>query len=248
MQQSVSQIKDWASFHDIFAATPGFPSFYGRNMDAWIDCLTYRDEDDGMASVVVPAGDVLTLQLDEGRSFAQRCPEQYAALIECAAFVNWRRIEPATDRFSPSPSGNRALPHRGTRSSTHVKPQATPSQANAEATRLPCETPFVMSVRLPEVREALLRDVSTLATTGPEVDDVWVGDAVEEVWHLLDPSHGREPGDLLKDADEITAGTALWRALDRVAWPLDRDGRAANREWADVVNAADAFVSRCEGA
>jgi hypothetical protein len=46
-----------------------------------------------MASIVVLPGDVLTLQLDEGRVFAQRCPEQYAALIECAAFVNWRRIE-----------------------------------------------------------------------------------------------------------------------------------------------------------
>jgi hypothetical protein len=23
--------------------------------------------------------------------FAARCPEQYAALIECAGFVNWRR-------------------------------------------------------------------------------------------------------------------------------------------------------------
>ncbi len=38
-------------------------------------------------------GDVLTLQLDEGRAFAERCPEQYQALIECAAFVNWRRID-----------------------------------------------------------------------------------------------------------------------------------------------------------
>jgi hypothetical protein len=47
----------------------------------------------GMASVVAPPGDVLTLQLDEGRAFARRCPEQYAALVECAAFVNWRRIE-----------------------------------------------------------------------------------------------------------------------------------------------------------
>ena len=28
--------------------------------------MTYRDEDDGMAAVVVPPGDVLTLQLDEG--------------------------------------------------------------------------------------------------------------------------------------------------------------------------------------
>jgi len=89
----VSRIVDWVTFHDVFAAELGFPSFYGRNMNAWIDCLTYRDEDDGMASVVVPPGEVLTLQLDEGRAFAQRCPEQYAALVEGAAFVNWRRIE-----------------------------------------------------------------------------------------------------------------------------------------------------------
>jgi len=25
--------------------------------------------------------------------FANRCPEQYSAVIECAAFVNWRRLE-----------------------------------------------------------------------------------------------------------------------------------------------------------
>lgn len=93
----VSGIVDWDTFHDVFGAALGFPSFYGRNMDAWIDCLTYRDEDDGLASVVVAPGDVLTLQLDEGRTFARRCPEQYTALIECAAFVNWRRIE-AGDR------------------------------------------------------------------------------------------------------------------------------------------------------
>jgi len=43
--------------------------------------------------MVVEPGDVLTLQLDEGRAFAERCPEQYAGLIESAAFVNWRRIE-----------------------------------------------------------------------------------------------------------------------------------------------------------
>jgi RNAse (barnase) inhibitor barstar len=90
---AVSRITDWDSFHDTFAETLGFPSFYGRNMDAWIDCLTTCDEDDAMASVVVEPGDVLTLQLDEGRAFAERCPDQYAALIECAAFVNWRRIE-----------------------------------------------------------------------------------------------------------------------------------------------------------
>jgi hypothetical protein len=88
-----SEIRDWDTFHDVFAAALGFPDFYGRNMNAWIDCLTYADEDDGMRAMVVPPGDVLTLQLAGAAEFAERCPEQYAALVECSAFVNWRRIE-----------------------------------------------------------------------------------------------------------------------------------------------------------
>ena len=92
-----NEISDWSTLHDVFARILGFPDFYGRNMDAWIDCLTYADEDDGMRNIGVPAGDVLTLQLDDVASFRSRCPEQYAAVVECAAFVNWRRIE-AGDR------------------------------------------------------------------------------------------------------------------------------------------------------
>ena len=29
------RIRDWASFHDVFAEALGFPDFYGRNMVAW---------------------------------------------------------------------------------------------------------------------------------------------------------------------------------------------------------------------
>ena len=68
IEMPVSRITDWDNFHDVFAATLGFPDFYGRNMDAWLDCLTYRDEDDGMASAVMAPGDVLTRQLDEGQT------------------------------------------------------------------------------------------------------------------------------------------------------------------------------------
>lgn len=57
----VWQIHDWDSFHDVFAMTLGFHELYGRNLDALIDCLTYRDKDDGMASITVESGDVLTL-------------------------------------------------------------------------------------------------------------------------------------------------------------------------------------------
>jgi hypothetical protein len=88
------KIRDWASFHNEFAQLFGFPVFYGNNMDAWIDCFTSIDApDDGMTSIHCAPGTVMTLELENVRRFAQRCPEQYNALIEAAAFVNWRRIE-----------------------------------------------------------------------------------------------------------------------------------------------------------
>ena len=91
-----SQINDWNTFHSVFEATLGFPDYYGRNMNAWNDCLTFVDDPDAMMvgeHVLVGSGDVLTLQLDDADDFKRRCPEQYDALIECSGFVNWRRIE-----------------------------------------------------------------------------------------------------------------------------------------------------------
>lgn len=88
------RICDWDTFHDVFAEVFGFPDFYGRNMNAWIDCMSYLDEPGaGMSAVSVEPSSVLTLQLDAVDEFASRCPEQFSALVECAAFVNWRRIE-----------------------------------------------------------------------------------------------------------------------------------------------------------
>lgn len=87
-------IVDWDSFHSVFARTLGFPAFYGRNMNAWIDCLTYVDDRDaGMSEVHAPEGGVLVLQLEHAKDFALRCPEVYAATVECVAFVNWRRVD-----------------------------------------------------------------------------------------------------------------------------------------------------------
>jgi hypothetical protein len=89
-----ARITDWASFHAVFAEVFGFPGAYGKNISAWIDCLTSLDApEDGMTKVHCAPGAVITLQLDHVRDFRRNCPEQYAALIECSAFVNWRRIE-----------------------------------------------------------------------------------------------------------------------------------------------------------
>ncbi len=70
------RITDWDTFHDVFAEVFGFPGFYGRNMNAWIDCLTCLDD---------PSAGMTSRR--------KRCHAQYDAIIECASFVNWRRIE-----------------------------------------------------------------------------------------------------------------------------------------------------------
>lgn len=90
----VDQINDWPTFHAVFQRTLGFPAFYGRNMDAWIDCMTSLDlPEDGMSTVTVPRGGLVILAIDGADDFKRRCPEQYDALIEGSAFVNYRLIE-----------------------------------------------------------------------------------------------------------------------------------------------------------
>jgi len=87
-------IKDWDSFHDEFTRVFGFPDFYGRNMDAWIDCMSsLSDPDDGMTKIHCNKGKAVTIELVNVKDFKSRCPEQYEAFVECSAFVNWRLIE-----------------------------------------------------------------------------------------------------------------------------------------------------------
>jgi len=38
-------------------------------------------------------GELLTLIVDNARSFRERLPDLFAAFLEAAAFVNWRRIK-----------------------------------------------------------------------------------------------------------------------------------------------------------
>jgi hypothetical protein len=90
----VEKITDWASFHDVFQQTLGFPDFYGRNMNAWIDCMTSVDmAADCLSAVTVAQGELLVLRIDNPFDFKRRCPEQFDALLEGTSFVNYRRTE-----------------------------------------------------------------------------------------------------------------------------------------------------------
>lgn len=87
-------ISDEESFHTVFSDAFGFPDFYGRNMDAWIDCMGYLDDPaEEMSSIHVVPGQTLGLVIENSRSLKQRCPAIFDALVECTAFVNWRCSE-----------------------------------------------------------------------------------------------------------------------------------------------------------
>ncbi len=83
----------WEGFHEAFANTLGFPDYYGKNMNAWIDCMTCLDDDTPQSEVVVEPGEVLVIQVSEAGALKESAPEIWSALNECAAFVNYRRIE-----------------------------------------------------------------------------------------------------------------------------------------------------------
>jgi RNAse (barnase) inhibitor barstar len=86
-----TKIKDWTSFFDEFSSAFGFPEFFGWNMDAWIDCMTNLDEE--FSSVCVQPGELVCVALDGAAEFKACCPDQFQAFVECASFVNWRRLE-----------------------------------------------------------------------------------------------------------------------------------------------------------
>ena len=90
-------ITDWVTFHESSQAIFGFPDFYGSNLDAWIDCLSYLDNDDRMSRFHLSRGEILNITLLNSASLKQRAPEIFDAFVECVTVVNQRYF----DRNSP---------------------------------------------------------------------------------------------------------------------------------------------------
>ena len=86
-----SQLATWDSFHKTFAAVFGFPAYYGRNMDAWIDCMSSLDRPgDRMSTIHCEPPDVVTILIVN----VEEVPRDiWFTMLESAAFVNGRRAE-----------------------------------------------------------------------------------------------------------------------------------------------------------
>jgi hypothetical protein len=56
-----------------------------------------NDPDGGDTAIQAEPGEVVVVHLEHIVDFKKRCPEIYDAIVECSAFVNYRRIERGND-------------------------------------------------------------------------------------------------------------------------------------------------------
>jgi RNAse (barnase) inhibitor barstar len=91
---NMSQITDWESFHKVFSEVMGFPDFYGRNINAWIDCMSDLSTPQvvGMTKIQVPIGDHLVLFMHGVNTFKKRQPEIFNDLMDAVIFVNENKM------------------------------------------------------------------------------------------------------------------------------------------------------------
>ena len=87
------EIEDWEGFHAACQRALGFPAIYGRNMNAWIDCMSSLRAGDGMVGVRLQPGEMLELEVVGVRLLRERVPDLVEALVDATAVVNRRLIE-----------------------------------------------------------------------------------------------------------------------------------------------------------
>ncbi len=85
-------IADWNDFHAACMTAFGFPDFYGCNMDAWVDCLSYLRDEDGMTQFRLKPAEKLQIVVDHAEILRKKAPH----ILEDIAFC----IEGINDRYA----------------------------------------------------------------------------------------------------------------------------------------------------
>ena len=92
-----SKIEDWGTFHEVFAEEMGFPDFYGKNNNAWIDCMSFIDDkNSGMSKITVKHGESLNIIITGTEKTIGTAYDVLEGFIEIVAIVNQRFIESST--------------------------------------------------------------------------------------------------------------------------------------------------------
>ncbi|MEG0883701.1 MAG: barstar family protein [Janthinobacterium sp.] len=83
-------ITDWTSFHAQCVQAFGFPEFYGNTMDAWVDCLSYLRDEDGMTQFRLQPNEVLEIVVQDAQAMKAQVPDLLEEMTFCIAGINER--------------------------------------------------------------------------------------------------------------------------------------------------------------
>ena len=83
-------MSDWAAFHAQSKSAFGFPDFYGASMDAFVDCLSYLRDDDGMSAIRLGPDEVLRIEILHADAWRAAQPDMLEEVLYCIAGINER--------------------------------------------------------------------------------------------------------------------------------------------------------------
>lgn len=83
-------ITGWDAFHDACQAAFGFPEFYGRNMNAWVDCLSYLRDEEGMTKFLLKPDETLQIIVANAEILRKHAPDILEDVAFCIEAINER--------------------------------------------------------------------------------------------------------------------------------------------------------------
>jgi RNAse (barnase) inhibitor barstar len=85
-----ASILGWDTFHSECSAAFGFPDFYAHTIDAWVDCLSYLRDEDGMTKFRLRPDEVLEIVVKDSAEMRERVPDLLEEMAFCIAGINER--------------------------------------------------------------------------------------------------------------------------------------------------------------
>lgn len=83
-------IDGWDSFHAECRRVFGFPDSYSNTMDAWVDCLSYLRDEEGMTRFRLGPGEKLDIVVKDAAAMRARVPDLLEEMAYCIGGINER--------------------------------------------------------------------------------------------------------------------------------------------------------------
>lgn len=82
------KIHTWDDFHHESKHQFGFPSYYGNNLDAWVDCLSYLRDSDNMTKFKLKPYEKISIEINHSAALKKHIPELIDEISYCVTMLN----------------------------------------------------------------------------------------------------------------------------------------------------------------